>query len=171
MLRAMQRIHEVQIVAEWWDDGSMFYRVQRGAQGAPSLVPAPPPEVGRSSAIQIAECRIGGRRVAVVKSYPALLTQPQRRTVSCRVRDALGPTVFAYEIDSRESRCDLDEAFLDSEEDGALAAMASAIVKASWGWDESAQISVRIGSKTLLVEPRNGTSPEGDRHWTATISG
>jgi hypothetical protein len=54
----------------------------------------------------------------------------------------------------------------DSEEDTALAAMASSIVRASWGWDESAVISVRIGPRTLLVEPR---FESGDRHWTARI--
>lgn len=166
----MQGIHEVQIVAEWWDDGSMLLRVQRGARGALSFAPTPSTQAVKGTAVQIAECQIGGRRIAVVNAQFPRLNQLQRKTIARRVRDALGPTVVAIVLDSGESRCDLDESFLDSEEEeeAALAAMASSIVKASWGWDESAVISVQIGPRTLLVEPQFGT---GDRHWTARICG
>jgi hypothetical protein len=132
-------------VGEWWDDGSVLRRSTRlAAQGA-SVVGA--------SAVQIAECLVGGRPVAVVISHGSGLNSPQRDAVARRVRDAVGAAVVACLVDSRVGRCELEPSLVGSGEEAAVAAMAAAVVMASWGWDESSHIAVQIGSTTLSVEP------------------
>lgn len=145
----------VQIAGDWRDDGSQVRNiVPRKAR----LAWGPPPSPAASSTpavgTQIADCRLGVARVAVINPGAQKLTEAERRVAVERIQSAWGPVTRALVLDTANGRCELDAAFLQTATEQEHAALACSVVQASWGWDESERIAVKIGATTLLVQAR-----------------
>jgi hypothetical protein len=160
----MEAVEEVQIVAEWWDDGSALLR--RSLTARPNA--ATPSGFANELAAQIAVCLVGRLRVAVATPQRPH-DEADRRALARRIRDVIDPSVIAYQVSNTQGACRLDESLLEPA--GApFAAMAVAVVKASWGWDETPEIAVQIGSTVLLVEPAFRAGLDGQGRWAAKIA-
>jgi hypothetical protein len=164
------REEDVDIVAEWWYGLSVAGWIVFAA-GRPAtdwnLQRAGGHASGESDPIvshvtQVAECLLNGHVVLVMHAH--LLEPAERAALADAMRAQFGSVALIVPVlKASEGHALIDGSFLDVDEEAwTRAGAAVAVVNARWGWDESSQIVVEDGARSVEIEP----SYDGTR-WTA----
>jgi hypothetical protein len=132
----------VEIVEELWCDP------ETGQDARHELVARTP--------IQVAVCRAAVADIFVLHTHHPPLSPAHRGTLAAGLGKRFGSAVgLAFVLQTATGWCSLDPAHLGSSVAARRdAAAATAVVQASWAWDESPKITIELGASKIVVEPR-----------------